>query len=105
MRGLLVVALAAVLTAAAAPRVTRAAFAPGATKAQAITLVTQIVRSNATECRLALRRVTAARIPVGWRVTVTVKIRGARGVAAWHVAGRIPKPADPFAKSISKGCQ
>ncbi|MFN2471408.1 MAG: hypothetical protein ABR583_10590 [Gaiellaceae bacterium] len=77
---------------------------PAATKAQATAIVKTLVRKNATKCRLAIRTVTAKRIPVGWRVTVTVTIRGQRGAAAWHVKGRTAMPADPFAKTIGKGC-
>ena len=78
--------------------------AAAVTKAQATAIVTRIVRRNADECRLAITRTVAARIPTGWRVTVYFRIRGGRGYAAWHVAGSRPVPADPAAKLIVKGC-
>ena len=93
----LVVALSLAPTAQPAP-------APSATKAQAITVVKRIVRRNADECKLAMTRVVARRLPIGWRVTVHFKIRGGRGYAAWHVKGKKAVPADPAAKLIGKGC-
>ena len=97
-------ALAILVAAAALAPAAVAAPSPTATKAQAITIVKRIVRTNAKPCKLAMRSVVAARIPTGWRVTVRVKVRGGKGFAAWHVKGRVAKPADPFAESISKGC-
>jgi hypothetical protein len=79
--------------------------APAATKAEAISIVKTIVRKNARPCKLAMKSIKAARLPLGWRVTVTVKVRGASGHAAWHVRGLKAYPADPFAKSIGKGCR
>jgi hypothetical protein len=79
--------------------------APAATKAEAISMVRGIVRRNAGRCKLAMKKVRAARIPLGWRVTVDVKVRGLPGYAAWHVKGGKAIPADPFARSIGKGCR
>ena len=94
-----VVAFALVWTPALQP-----APSPVATKAQAITIVKRIVRRKADECKLAMTRTVAARIPIGWRVTVFFKLRRGRGYAAWHVRGRRAMPADPSAKLILRGC-
>ena len=97
-------ALAAVAVALLAPG-SVAATEPVPTKARAISMVKKVVRKNSRKCRLSITSVGATRLPIGWRVTVTVKIRGHRGQAAWHVRGSEPKPADPFAEKIGKGCR
>jgi hypothetical protein len=78
------------------------------TRAQAISTVRSILRSNAAACRLKTHNITAKRIAKGWRVTANVTLRSGGGpnttTTAWNVVGGRAAPASQLSSEISHGC-
>ena len=78
------------------------------TRAQAISTVRSILRSNAAACQLKTHSITAKRRARGWRVTARVTLRGGgrpyTTTAAWNVVEGRVAPASQLSSEIEHGC-
>jgi hypothetical protein len=85
------------------------AAAPATTRAQAISMVRSILKSNNASCRISKTlSVEASQIKTGWRVTARV-VMAASGTShnetlVWTVASGQAVPASQIASEVSNGC-
>ena len=85
------------------------AATPGTMRAQAISMVRSILKSNAVSCRISKTlSVEASQAKTGWRVTAKV-VMAASGTPShetlvWIVASGQPVPASQIASEVSSGC-
>ena len=83
--------------------------APGTTRAQAISMVRSLLKSNAVSCRISKTlSIEASQAKTGWRVTAKV-VMAASGTPrhetlVWIVASGQAVPASQIAAEVSSGC-
>ena len=85
------------------------AAAPGTTRAQAISMVRSILKSNAVSCRISKTlSVEASQAKTGWRVTAKVVMATSgtprNETLVWIVAAGQAVPASQIASEVSSGC-
>ena len=83
--------------------------APGTTRAQAISMVRSILKSNAVSCRISKTlSVEASQAKTGWRVTAKVVMTASgtprNETLVWIVASGQAVPASQIASEVSSGC-
>ena len=82
---------------------------PATTRAQAISMVRSILKSNAVSCRISKTlSVEASQAKTGWRVTAKV-VMATSGTPShetlvWIVASGQAVPASQIASEVSSGC-
>jgi hypothetical protein len=89
--------------------IVNSAAAPGTTRAQAISMVRSILKSNTASCRInKTLSVEASQVKTGWRVTarVVMAVSGTprQETLVWTVASGQTVPASQIASEVSNGC-
>lgn len=86
------------------------AATPATTRAQAISLVRSIIKSNTAACRInKTLRVEAVQVKTGWRVTAKV-VMAASGTPqnetlTWTVVSGQATPASQITSEVVNGCR